>query len=299
MATRTRPMNSQADRPSWFLSHWRGETSLGISYWLNGILLGTALPNLVLIVYSLLTPLRHHFRLDAVVTLILVAAQISLWVWVVVGVIRSANRHTSRGGKLFWANTARVVICISVIVTIVRIESREIPRIRMLASLAVGRDPLDTVSVDSSTDGRTITLDGTIGIGSVAKFQRVLDASPDATTLILNSDGGREVVAQELALRIGRRHLNTFVEDHCVSACTFLFLAGTKREADDDADLGFHQPTAEGLTSREKTIMIQEMVEYYRSQGLREWFIDRIVATSPENMWYPTPAELKEGGVLN
>jgi len=45
--------------------------------------------------------------------------------------------------------------------------------------------------------------------------------------------------------------------------------------------------------------MIQEMVEYYRSQGLREWFIDRIVATPPETMWYPTPADLKEGDVLN
>src|ERR1700722_16896551 len=35
--------------PGWSLSHWRGDTSLGIAYWLNGILLGSLLPSLVLI----------------------------------------------------------------------------------------------------------------------------------------------------------------------------------------------------------------------------------------------------------
>lgn len=45
--------------PGWFLSHWRGDTSLGISYWLNGLLLGSLLPALVLIGYSLVNPLRH------------------------------------------------------------------------------------------------------------------------------------------------------------------------------------------------------------------------------------------------
>jgi hypothetical protein len=45
--------------------------------------------------------------------------------------------------------------------------------------------------------------------------------------------------------------------------------------------------------------MLEQMVESYRSLGLREWFIDRIVATPPESMWYPTQAELKQGGALN
>jgi hypothetical protein len=243
-------------------------------------------------------PLRHHLRADAFVALIIIALRLGLWVWVIVGITRSANRHTSRGGKLFWANAARVMICVSVIAMAFRFESREFPHIRLAASLAVGHDPLDTVSIDTSSDGRTINLDGTIGIGSVAKFQKILDASPNAATLILNSDGGREAAAQEVAVRVKERHLNTFVQDHCISACTFIFLAGAKREAGDDADLGFHQPTAENLTPEEKKHVIQDMVEYYRSQGLREWFIDRIVATPPESMWYPTPADLKRGGVL-
>ena len=266
---------------------------------MNGILLGYLLPALLLIGYSLVNPLRHHLRANAFVALILTALQLGCWLWVVVGIFRSANRHTERGGKLLWANAARVVMCISVIGMAVRVESRVIPEFRLMGSLAAGHDPLDTVSVETSPDGRTINLDGTIGLGSVDKLQKVIDDSPDATTLILNSDGGREAEAQELALRVRQRHLNTTVQEECLSACTFVFLAGAKRDVEDGADLGFHQPTADGLTADEKKIMVQQMVEYYRSLGLREWFIDHIVATPPEGMWYPTRDELKEAGVIN
>jgi hypothetical protein len=168
---------------------------------------------------------------------------------------------------------------------------------RVLTAMAIGHDPMDTVNVEAAADGRTMTLDGTLGQGSIDKLQKIFDASPVATTLVLNSDGGRAAIAEELALRIRQRHLNTFVEDHCLSACTYLFLAGIKRELAEDADLGFHQPTAEGFVSGDEEL-IQEMVAYYRFTGLREWFIDRIVATPPDDMWYPTRRELKEGGVI-
>jgi hypothetical protein len=41
-------IKSEGSKTGWFLSHWRGETSLGISYWLNGILLASLLPTLIL-----------------------------------------------------------------------------------------------------------------------------------------------------------------------------------------------------------------------------------------------------------
>jgi len=93
-------MDHGTPTPSLFLSHWRGETSLGISYWLNGILLGSLLPTLILIGYSRINPFRHSLRMNACVILILFTLRLCLWIWTNVGVIRSANRHTSRGGKL-------------------------------------------------------------------------------------------------------------------------------------------------------------------------------------------------------
>jgi hypothetical protein len=297
--TGSHPINSISAKPNWFLAHWRGEASLGVSYWLNGVLLGSILPGTITTGYVLLSPLRHYLRTDAVVVLMLTALQLTLWVWTSVGITRSANRHTARGGKLFWANTARVMMCISVIAMAARLERSLIPQMRIMASIAAGHDPLDAASVEVTPDGRTITFDGTFGEGAVDRLQRVIDASPNATTLVLNSDGGRESAAEELALRVRQRNLNTLVQEECLSACTFLFLAGNKREIADDAELGFHQATIEGISEPGKTLVLAQMAEYYRSHGVREWFIDRIIATPPESMWYPTQDELKEGGVLN
>jgi hypothetical protein len=257
------------------------------------------LPAAITLGYVLLDPLRHYLRTDAAIVLFLIALQLPLWVWTVVGILRSANRHTARGGKLFWANAARVMMCISVIGMAVRLERSLIPQTRLMASIAAGHDPLDAATVEVTPDGRTITFDGTFGQGAVDILQKAMDASPNATTLVLNSDGGRASAAEELALRVRRRNLNTLVEDHCLSACTYIFLSGNKREVAEDGELGFHQGTVVGISDAEKTIVLAQMAEYYRSHGLRESFIDHILATPPESMWYPTPDELKEGGVLN
>jgi hypothetical protein len=292
-----REMDHGAPTPGWFLSHWGGETSLGISYWLNGILLGSLLPTVILIGYSLINPFRHSLRVNAGVILILISLRLCLWIWTNVGIIRSANRHTSRGGKLLWANVARALVCLAVVLTLVKFEGTLIPQMRLLTAIASGHDPMDTVNVEVTPDGRTIVLEGKLGAGSVDKVQRIIDASPDATTLELNSDGGRGQIAEELALRVRQRHLNTSVQDHCLSACTYIFLAGAKRELAEDAELGFHQASALGVVTGDKEI-IQDMVEYYRSAGLREWFIDHIVATPPDDMWYPTRGELEAAGVV-
>jgi hypothetical protein len=146
------------------------------------------LPATITTGYVLLNPLRHYLRTDAVVVLILTALQLTLWVWTVVGIIRSANRHTARGGKLFWANTARVMMCIGVIAMAVRLERSLIPQTRLMASIAAGHDPLDAASVEVTADGRTITFDGTFGGSAVDELQRVIDASPNATTLLLPPD---------------------------------------------------------------------------------------------------------------
>jgi hypothetical protein len=253
---------------------------------------------LILVAYSLFNPLRHSMRANAAIIVILRLAQTAVWLWAIVGVIRSANRHTARGGSLFWANTARIVICISVIVTAIRLERSTIPAAREAFSIAVGHDPLATATVEASEDGRHILFQGTIGQGSVNAVQKIIDTVPTATTLILDSDGGRLAEAEELALRVRQQHLDTYVEEVCLSACTYVFLAGEHRELSDTAELGFHQPSSTGITTDGRKQMAQQMTEYYRSAGVREWFIDQVLATAPEDMWYPTRRELEQAGVV-
>jgi hypothetical protein len=236
-------------------------------------LLGSLLPSLVLIGYSQIDPFRRSLRANAVALLVLTVLKFGIWIWVTVGV--------------------------SLAVAVVRLHRTDIPAIRLMAALASGHDPMNKIAVKTTADGRTIALDGTLGEGSVEEVQRVLDASPEAITPILNSDGGRALIAEELARRVRKRHINTLVQDHCVSAYTFVFLAGVKREIDEDADLGFHQRSSEGyLSTQGQRAMTQSMVEYYRSVGVRESFIDRVIDTPSDDMWYPTRLELEEAGVI-
>ena len=188
---------------------------------------------------------------------------------------------------------------ISVIGMAFSLHNRIFPEIRLLSSLAAGHDPFGVVEVETSADGQIITVDGAIGQGSLDKLQEVLDVSPNATTIIVNSDGGREKEAEAMSALIRKRQLNTSVVDHCLSACTYIFLGGVKRNISDDAELGFHRSTGLAMTDLEQQSAIQEMRQSYRILGVREWFIDRIVATPPESMWYPTKDELMRAGVLN
>ena len=173
-----REMDHGTPTPSWFLSHWRGETSLGISYWLNGILLGSLLPTLILIGYSRINPFRHSLRVNACVILILFTLRLCLWIWTNVGIIRSANRHTSRGGKLFWANVARVMICLAVVLTLVKLERSLIPQMRLLTAIARGHDPMDTVNVEVTPDGRTIMIEGMLGRVRLTRYKRLSTRRP-------------------------------------------------------------------------------------------------------------------------
>lgn len=139
---------------------------------------------------------------------------------------------------------------------------------------------------------------GTLREGSAAKVQKILDAAPGATTLVLNSNGGRLFEAQQLARAVRNRNLDTYVEHQCVSACTYIFLAGRDRVATPNAKIGFHQPSFPGLDADTQRFMMQDMINVYRATGLPDEFIQRIGRTSPEDMWYPTREELIDSNVI-
>src|SRR5206468_12093495 len=127
--------------------------------------------------------------------------------------------------------------------------------------------------------------------GSALEVQKILDAAPGATSLMLNSAGGRVMEAQQLARAVRIRNLNTYVEDLCASACTYVFLAGKDRAATPNARIGFHQPSFPGLDADDQRSRTQDMLEAYRAAELPEAFIQRIAKTHSEDMWYPTRDE--------
>ena len=190
------------------------------------------------------------------------------------------------------------MVCLSVLATARDLQNDNIHTEILMAQIASGHDPMGRAVVESTSDGTAIVLQGRIGGGSADALQSVLDATPNATTLILDSKGGRITEAADIAIRVKQRQLDTMVRNQCLSACTYIFLAGMHRVATANASLGFHQPSLPGQTPIGKWMSTQHMREYYRAAGLRDWFVDRVIATEPKDVWIPTKSDLAAAGVL-
>ena len=118
-----------AQRPkptgNYFTRHWRGDLSLPISFWVNGVLLTIALAlfQLFLVGWLNLIPKMPGIGRDAsgvagLLEITAVAlpnvAVIALAIWQYVGIWRSASKHVGRGGRVIWAIAAKVIAVVGV-----------------------------------------------------------------------------------------------------------------------------------------------------------------------------------------
>jgi hypothetical protein len=290
---------SPATRTNWILKHWRGEETLGVAYWRNSVLLGGLLPLLLTMIYASVDPFQHSLRATALAGVLIRLSRLAIWIWAIVGVVRSANHHASRGGSRFWANVARVIVGTAVIGTALQLYHGEMATLKALAAIGTGHDPMPKVWVNTIKDGAAIWIQGTIGEGSAAEVDLALDKYTRATTVILSSRGGRLVEAELIALQVKQRHLDTTVRGSCVSARTYILLAGYRRSASETSKIGFHQPSFPGMGILTQRALTRQMIKYYQSVELPQSFIDHVAATSPGSVWYPTHDELREARVLN
>lgn len=285
-------------RSNYFVRHWRGELSLPVSYWVNGSLLGLALGLLIGAIHLIEQQSVASLRFVAVTALVVLAGSVLSSVWSMVGTWRSAGHHVSRGGAKGWAMTARIVIAFGVIGVFSNLITSVLPQMRVFALIAIGDDPIGRFRVSVSPDGHSVLVAGTLREGAAAKIVSVLDATPTARWLVLDSNGGRVLEAEQLAREVRARQLDTYVERLCVSACTYVFLAGRTRAASLNAQIGFHQPSFVGLNWAAQQSATRTMLDVYRDALLPEAFIQRIGQTPPSKMWYPGRDELLRANVV-
>jgi len=280
-------------RGNYFARHWRGELSLGTSYWLNGALLGNAVP-LILVGLALGNQADDSSDLRVTASLQLSAIVMSLiaYLWSAVGIWRSAGHHVARGGRAGWASAAKVMLVLGTL-SVFGSWSRAhvVDQCVELAQIAFGRDPMPKIDVRKAPDGRSILLSGTLGTGSAAVVRSALDAAPDIKLLHLHSSGGRLFEARSIASEVRRRGMDTYVEGLCASACTMVFLAGRDRGATPNARIGFHRPSFAGSDDNSEA-GAEQMVAFYRAAGASSAFIDRVRNTPSASLWYPTRDEL-------
>ncbi|MGF6347036.1 ATP-dependent Clp protease proteolytic subunit [Variovorax sp. W2I14] len=277
---------------SYLMRHWRGEMSLGVSYWLNATVFGAG--GAMLLGSLARETLRngHNLRLSSSVGVVLMVLGTLIWFWGAVGIWRSARQHVSRGGSAAWAAIAKVMVLVGAIFWGTQWTQRLGPQAWELAQIAAGHDPLPAVRISISPDGRSAALDGTMGEGSAKALRAALAGAPEVRRLELHSVGGRMLEGTAIAQMVRERKLDTYVQVQCESACTLIFLAGLERAATPKARIGFHRPSLVAASLRDESAITADTVAEYRAAGMPADFIDKITRTSAQSMWYPTHTEL-------
>jgi hypothetical protein len=284
---------------NYLLRHWRGQLSLPVSYWVNGSLVGALFGGLGAGLGTYLPKAGYSLKTVVSFSLLLLIFIVVYWIWSSVGIWRSADRRISEGKGKGWANAAKVGVSLGALMMVSKLITSIVPNVVDEVKVLTDNDPYGRMDVKISSDGRALIFNGGIGAGATEKVKALLDAAPAVRTLQLDSIGGRLVEANQLAKLVRARQLDTYVEGKCVSACTYVFLAGNDRAATPTAKIGFHKPsTAGGQGAEEERASIDEMSQVYREDGIPEDFIRKVVSTEAVFMWYPSREELIRANVI-
>ena len=218
-------------------------------------------------------------------------------VWSAVGVLRSASNHPERGGRLLWAVVAFLLVASSLIGVFFQLTRKHsLDGYADLVRIALGPDPVPTLKVTVSPDGLSVLLSGPMGSGSADQFKRVMEGAWQATTVRLDSPGGRVFEGLALAREVSRRRLDTYAEGECSSACTLVLLAGHERFVTRDPHVGFHRASQPGPQGSDRAAS-RHLARIYREAGVNDRFIAAIMATPSTSIWYPTLEQLLDNSI--
>ena len=286
----------QEKNRTYLVRHWRGELSLPVSYWVNGIL-----ANIVAVICTLLiagtlgsTPsgyayLAYWLSTFAFLTLIVI--------WQSVGIWRSADRYSKENSRWFWPAVAKFMVIIGVLNLLVEYNKTLIPAVHESLETA---EWLSSIKWDIKVlnEGREVELSGGIKEGISEEFLAALNAVNTIEVVHVNLyKGGLVNEAMELMEIINELGLATYVSGECVSACTIVFLGGEVRLINQHAKLGFHTYSIPGV--KDNQMNQSEHKSYLRSRGISNSFITKIFSTPRDQMWYPTTDELLQANVVH
>jgi hypothetical protein len=149
-----------------------------------------------------------------------------------------------------------------------------------------------------SRDRQSLKVIGGMNDGATDTLTRALNSVPSVGTVTFNSGGGWVREGHLMAAVISQRGLATHVDGECSSACTLAFLAGKQRTLGPNGRIGFHRVRSIGGTELQQALDITRTQSIYQSAGLPSDFIDKVMATPPDQIWYPTPTELRAANVI-
>jgi hypothetical protein len=279
--------------------HWRGELTLPVSFWVNNVALPLPVGYGIGAFAAWITVTGDYLRGGSIAVLVCwpLLVLFSIWCWV--GAWRAATAHSESGGSSLWAGLAKVCITLGMLGTAATTLLDFVPNIKPYLRMARGIDPIGNVKATLSADGRKLVLDGPLGLGDGQRVRALAARAPGLKTVELNSPGGRLKEGEDIAALVRQAAWNTRTTGACQSACTFIHMAGTKKQLMPGAKIGFHRASSGSMNPMHDRLANRELVRIYRQAGLPERFIERTLATPAWTMWHPSRDELVGAGLVS
>jgi hypothetical protein len=272
--------------------HWRGECGLGISWWVNGILVGV----IVAVGWACLNSLDMTDHPTAIplsyVGMTILGVMLVVWHWV--GVWRSAGH--AQGA--FWGITARLLTVMAIAALVADAANSSIPYGAEMLNIAFGTDAVPHHRLRILNGGKEIEVAGGIDFGTVTDLKVLLDATPAVETIDLNNVGGRVAEAEKLRDIVLAHHLSTYTSTMCASACTVVFMAGQQRYLGAHGKLGFHRWSFPGLTADQDASVNAVAERTMVAAGVAPDFAAKAFSTPANDLWMPDTATLLAAHVV-
>ena len=286
------PSTGTVATDSYFVRHWRGELSLGVSFWVNTLLGAIVLIAIGAVLGEWVGQSQSNYSVAALWVTIWSCA-IAVLVWQAVGVWRSAAHHVAVTGKKLWSACAKAVVIVSCLGFLNQFVFSGIPTIHQSFDRAAWLNANGKWQFRVLNNDTELEVSGGIGHGFAVDLERLLAATPTLRLIHVNlGSGGLIAEAMEASKAIKARGLATYVSASCVSACTLVFIGGAERYVQQGAKLGFHAPSMPGFTQTDLAYERNKQKLYLMTRGVSEGFASKAMQTPSDNMWFPTDDEL-------
>jgi hypothetical protein len=285
--------------------HWRGEYSLGASYWWFGFL-GNLAVGLIAATLAAVFQVERGFDPKAILCTVasvwLASGLVALWQ--TVGVWRSANRHITRrkliGKRSPWAWLAKIAVGLAALRLIASFASSGVPQLVETSRMAFLGDPdIPAYSIRVMRNGTEAEITGGFKYGLTDDFSKILKASRQIKVVHLDSLGGRVGEAIRLHTLLRAQGVDTYVASGCYSACTIAFAAGRSRFIAKGATLGFHAPAFPGISKEELDAASLDQKQIFIESGFKKYFVDKALSTPSSDMWTPSAETMVTADVIS
>ncbi|KQV86512.1 hypothetical protein [Pelomonas sp. Root1237] len=301
-SNRPRPAGARSPRTrvireskrGYFARHWHGEMSLVRSYWVNNFLVATPLAFLLTGLMTWISVKGDSLQVSAISLLVTMPLLLALNLWCIVGAWRAAANYLRESGSALWGWLARITLALSTLQLLASVVFGFLPSVGEYWSMARGVDPLGQAKFSFSADGRSLRLDGVIGMGDGERLRQLLnsEAARDLKRVELASPGGRVREAERMAAALKARGQASRAVGTCASACTLVFLAGQPRHMTATGELGFHRASTGTYNPVFEELANQQLAKTYTELGLPQPMIDKTLRTPSRSMWFVPRDEL-------